>query len=170
MLLRQLMSNLHKETLNMRSLGFVKPIIIIYKLEPGPSRWQMSKNWDHLPPHKYIKNTSICATIPKKHLLNAGRRPQTSKKPRNSPLTWLCGWQGLGALAGYQAWASEVGGPSSGHWTTRDLLAPRTINQESSPRDLCLNAKTQLHSTTSKFRCWMTHAKQLTWQEHNPTH
>ena len=40
----------------------------------------------------------------------------------------LCGWQGLGALAGCQAWASEVGEPSSGHWTTRDLLAPGNIN------------------------------------------
>ena len=40
-----------------------------------------------------------------------------------------CGWQGLGALAGYQAWASEVGEPSSGYWTTRDLLTPCNINQ-----------------------------------------
>ena len=39
------------------------------------------------------------------------------------------GWQDLGALARCQAWASEVGEPSSGHWTTRDLLAPRNINQ-----------------------------------------
>ena len=31
----------------------------------------------------------------------------------------LCGWQGLGAPAGCQAWASEVGESSSGHWTTR---------------------------------------------------
>ena len=38
------------------------------------------------------------------------------------------GWQGLGAPAGCQAWASEVGEPSSGHWTTRDLLAPCNIN------------------------------------------
>ena len=40
-----------------------------------------------------------------------------------------CGWQGFSALAGCQAWASEVGEPSSGHWTTRDLLASRNINQ-----------------------------------------
>ena len=49
---------------------------------------------DQLPPHKYIRNTSTCGTTPTEHLLNVGRRPQTSQK---------CGWQGLGALAGCQA-------------------------------------------------------------------
>ena len=44
---------------------------------------------DHLPPHKYIKNTSTCGTIPTEHLLNTGRRPQTSQKTRNSPRTWV---------------------------------------------------------------------------------
>ena len=44
---------------------------------------------DHLPPHKYIRNTSICGTTPTEHLLNAGRRPQTSQKERNSPCTWV---------------------------------------------------------------------------------
>ena len=40
-----------------------------------------------------------------------------------------CGWQGLGAPAGCQAWASEVGELSSGHWFTRDLPAPCNIKQ-----------------------------------------
>ena len=40
---------------------------------------------------------------------------------------------------------------------------------ESSPRDLRLNTKTQLKSTTSKLQCWTPHAKQLARQEHNPT-
>ena len=44
---------------------------------------------DHLPPHKYIKNTSTCGTTPTEHLLNAGRRPQTSQKARKSPRTWV---------------------------------------------------------------------------------
>ena len=35
---------------------------------------------DHLPPQKYIKTTSTCGTTPTEHLLNAGRRPQTSQK------------------------------------------------------------------------------------------
>ena len=35
---------------------------------------------DHLPPHKYIKTTSTCGTTPTEHLLNTGRRPQTSQK------------------------------------------------------------------------------------------
>ena len=37
---------------------------------------------DHLPPHKYIRNTSTCGTTPTEHLLNTGRRPQTSQKAR----------------------------------------------------------------------------------------
>ena len=41
---------------------------------------------------------------------------------------------------------------------------------ESSPRDLHLNTKTQLHSMTSKLQCWTPYAKQLARQEHNPTH
>ena len=44
---------------------------------------------DHLPPHKYIRNTSTCGTTPTEHILNAGRRPQTSQKARNSPRTWV---------------------------------------------------------------------------------
>ena len=44
---------------------------------------------DHLPPHKYSRNTSTCGTTPTEHLLNAGRRPQTSQKARNSPSTWV---------------------------------------------------------------------------------
>ena len=40
-----------------------------------------------------------------------------------------CGWQGLGALVGCQACASEVGEPTSGHWSNRDLSAPCNIKQ-----------------------------------------
>ena len=40
---------------------------------------------DHLPPHKHIRNTSTCGTTPTENLLNAGRRPQTSQKARNTP-------------------------------------------------------------------------------------
>ena len=39
---------------------------------------------DHLPPHKYVRNTSTCGTTPTEHLLNAGKRPQTSQKARYS--------------------------------------------------------------------------------------
>ena len=42
---------------------------------------------DHLPPHKYIKNTSTCGTTHTKHLLNIGRRHRTSQKVRNSSRT-----------------------------------------------------------------------------------
>ena len=35
---------------------------------------------DHLPPLKYVRNTSTCGTTPIEHLLNAGRRPQTSQR------------------------------------------------------------------------------------------
>ena len=43
------------------------------------------RHGDQLPLHKYIRNTSACGTTPTEHLLNAGRRPQTSQKVRNSP-------------------------------------------------------------------------------------
>ena len=41
-----------------------------------------------------------------------------------------CGWQALGAPARHQGCASEVGEPSSGHWSTRDLPAPCSIKQQ----------------------------------------
>ena len=41
---------------------------------------------DHLPPHKYIKTTSTRGTTPTEHLLNAGRRPQTSQKTPSGDL------------------------------------------------------------------------------------
>ena len=44
---------------------------------------------DHLPPRKHFRNTSTCGTPPTEHLLNAGSRPQTSQKARNSPRTWV---------------------------------------------------------------------------------
>ena len=44
---------------------------------------------DHLPHHKDIKNTSTRGTTSTEHLLNAGRRPQISKKARKSPHTWV---------------------------------------------------------------------------------
>ena len=44
---------------------------------------------DHLPPHKFIRNTSTCGTTPTEHLLSAGRRPQTSQKARNYLCTWV---------------------------------------------------------------------------------
>ena len=44
---------------------------------------------DHLPPHKYIRNTSTCGTTPTEHLVNAGGRHQTSQKARSSPCTWV---------------------------------------------------------------------------------
>ena len=47
------------------------------------------RHGDHLPPHRYTRNTSTCGTAPTEHLLNAGRRPQTSQKARNSPCTWV---------------------------------------------------------------------------------
>ena len=41
---------------------------------------------------------------------------------------------------------------------------------ESSPRDLCLNTKTQLHPTARKLQGSMHHANQLAKQEHNSSH
>ena len=81
-----------------------------------------------------------------------------------------CGCQAFGAPARRQGCAPKVGEPSSGHWPTRDLPAPCNIKRRKSPRDLHLNAKTHLHSMTSKLQCWTPYAKQLARQEHNPPH
>ena len=54
-----------------------------------PSRYQRSKTWRSPYHHRYIKNTSTCGTTPTEHLLNAGRRPQTSQKARKSPCNWV---------------------------------------------------------------------------------
>ena len=44
---------------------------------------------DHLPSHRYSRNTSTRGTAPTQHPLNAGRKRPTSKKARNSPRTWV---------------------------------------------------------------------------------
>ena len=40
---------------------------------------------DHLPPHKYIKNSSEYGTTPTEQLLIVSRGPQISKKASQSP-------------------------------------------------------------------------------------
>ena len=80
------------------------------------------------------------------------------------------GWKALGAPARHQGCVSEVGEPTSGHWSTRDLPAPCNTKRQNSPRDLHLNTKTQLHSMTSKLQCWTPYVKQLARQEHSPIH
>ena len=81
-----------------------------------------------------------------------------------------CGGQAFGAPARHQGCATELEEPTSGHWSTRDLPAPSNIKWRKSPKDLHLNNKTQLHSTTRKLQCRMPHAKQLAKQEHSPIH
>ena len=50
-----------------------------------------------------------------------------------------------------------------------EISRPHVISiGKSSPTDLCLNVKTQLHPTASKLKCWTPHAKQLARQEHKP--
>ena len=71
-----------------RKNGVVTGIRKYMRLGERPSRWWRIRCGDHLPPHIYVRNT--CGTTPTEHLLNAGRRPQTSPKARNSPRTWPC--------------------------------------------------------------------------------
>ena len=63
----------------------------------------------------------------------------------------------------WESWVQDIGSPE-----TSQLHV--ILNGESSPRDLHLNTKTQLHSTTSKLQCRTPYAKQLARQEHNPAH
>ena len=55
--------------------------IICEELQDG----RRIRRGDHLPPQRYIRNTSTCGTTPTAHLLNAGRRPQTSNKGKKLP-------------------------------------------------------------------------------------
>ena len=60
-------------------------------------------------------------------------------------------------------------GPEPLRWESRvqDIGSPETswphviLISESSPRDLCLNTKTQLHPMASKLQCWTPHSNQL---------
>ena len=45
--------------------------------------------WNSPTPHRYIKNTSTCEKTLTEHLLNTGRRPQTSERARKSPCRWV---------------------------------------------------------------------------------
>ena len=47
------------------------------------------RHGDHLPPHRYIRNTTTCGTTPTEHLLKAGGRSQTFQRARNSPSIWV---------------------------------------------------------------------------------
>ena len=141
-------------------------------LQDGRGVWR----GDQLPPHKYIRNISTCGTTPTEHLLNAGRRPQTSQKFFilssffSAFSSELCGWQGLMFWPGVRPvplrWESQVQDTDPPETSRLHVIS----NGESSPRDLHLNAKTQLQSMTSKLQCWTPYAKQLARQEHNLTH
>ena len=52
----------------------------------------------------------------------------------------------------WESWVQDIGPPE----TARLHVIP---NGERSPRGLHFNAKTQLHSTTSKLQCWTPYAK-----------
>ena len=68
--------------------------------------------------------------------------------------------------------------PEPLRWESRvhDMVPPETSQPhiisigESSPRDLHLNTKTQLHAMARKLQYWMPHAKQLARKEHKPTY
>ena len=134
------------------------------RLWRGPSSWSHDNPGDCGP----VVSTSKLKTKWKKKEVCAW--DHVDVKPGMATLCQPCGWQALGAPARRQGCASEVGKPSSGHWSTRDLPAPRNIKRWKSPKDLHLNAKTELHSMASKLQCWTPYAKQLARQEHNPIH
>ena len=87
-----------------------------------------------------------------------------------APVVLLSGWQSQGGPAGCQACVSELGELSSGHGSSETSHLYVISNGKSSPRDLHLNAKTQLHSMTRKLNCWTPYAKELARQEHNAIH
>ena len=79
---------------------------------------------DHLPPHKYIKNTSACGTTPTEHLLNAGRRLHASRK---NP-TQHC---------------KAVSLQLKKKWTDKKELIPKFIQRDQRPRKASTRLKTK---------------------------
>ena len=72
-----------------------------------------------------------------------------------------CGWWVLALQPGvrpvplrWESWVQDIGPQETSQFHV-------ISNDKSSRRDLHLNAKTQLQSTTSKLQCWTPHAKQL---------
>ena len=63
----------------------------------------------------------------------------------------------------WESCVQDIGPPE----TSRPIVISISL---SSPRDLHLYTKTQLHPMASKLQCWTPHAKQLARQENNPTH
>ena len=115
------------------------------------------------------------------------------KRPKQIPLLHLNSMrtQSLGTSRGLLSTSASSGSPDEfGHvadrilvlwpgvkpvplrWESRvqDIGPPETSrlhiisNGRSSPRDLHLNTKTQLHSTTSRLQCWIPYVKQLARQ------
>ena len=86
------------------------------------------------------------------------------------PSHLLCGWQGLGAPARCQAWASEVGEPSSGHWSIRDLLAPHNIKWQKLSERSPAQRKEPAPLNDQQATLHDTLCQQLARQECNPTH
>ena len=130
----------------------------------GPSRWQRSKRWR--PPslplihQKYTYMWNNSNRTPTECWQKTSDFPKGKKLPTYLAM-WLTGsWCfGLNLLGG-ESPVQDMG--------PLETSQPHVIsNGKSSP---CLNAKTQLHSMTSKLQCWTPYAKQLARQKHNPTH
>ena len=67
----------------------------------------------------------------------------------------LVSWLGVRSVP--LRWESRVQGIGPPETSPLHVIS----NSESSPRDLHRNAKTQLHSMTSKLQCWTPYAQQL---------
>ena len=113
---------------------------------------------DQLPPHKNIKNTYICGKLQNtywtlKEDLRLPKRQDTPHVPGCVADRVLVLQPGVRPEAlRWESWVQDIGPPETSQ--------PHVISiSESSPRDLCLKVKTQLHSTlelerTHKVNSW----------------
>ena len=85
-------------------------------------------------------------------------------------LTKPCGWQGLGAPARCQTCASEVGQPSSGHWSTRDLPAPRNNKWQKLSQRFPSQSYDPAPLNDQQAPVLNTPCQKPGRQKHNPTH
>ena len=145
--------------------------IIKNKEQGGPSRWQKSQTWRSPSSpqihQKYIYMWNNSYETPTERWQKTTDFPIGKTLPTYLAV-WLTGSWCSSWVSGLSLWGGRAEFRTLDHRTRPSPML--ILIGKSSPRDLCLNAKTQLNSTTSKLQCWTPHAKQLARQEHNPTH
>ena len=82
----------------------------------------------------------------------------------------LCGLWGLGASINIWAWNPKVRHPSPRLWTTRELLTPGILINQSPSKGFHLNTKTKPTERLASTNAQIDHVNPSTKQKHSATH